>query len=797
MASELGEYRIVRAIGEGGTGVVYLAERKVGGLVAIKLLRDAWLSPARRERFSREQRTLAQLDHPSIARLYDAGALADGTPFFVMEYVDGRPLTDHCREYDKDLEERLRLFRALCEGVIHRDIKPSNVLVKRDGGIRLLDFGIAKHLESVGGGADSTRTGLRLMTPAYAAPERFRGERAGIGADVYSLGVVLYELLTSRLPLDLSNCTLQEAERRVLQENPPRPSQGPRPPGAGRWDADIDVLVLTAMHKDPRRRYRSVEELIRDIDHHLRREPLEARPDSGGYRLRKFASRNAREIAVAGAALVCAGAVFAIILVAAPTSVLRWRPDTGGAEVAAASLAVLPFEDGSEERDQAYLADGITEEIRSGFARVNGLRLAGRSSSIRVGKGKGPNVTETGRLLDVRAVLTGRVQRVGNNNLRLAAELVATKDGKLLWSQSFDRPMPEMYSVQDEITRAVTSALHLPPSRERAPSTKGHRTYDPEAYRLYLLGHYWGPRLTKVGNGRAVEYFRQALAIDAGYAPAHAELAAVLVAGTAYATSAGEVREDWRQIVAEAQKAVELAPDLSQARTIRGYVNLSRLDWHDARDDLARALELNPSDPVAHRRMGVLLSSLGRFSDGLAALRRAAELDPLDPSNWNWFCRFSAARGDFAGARKAALRSLATAPEQEDAARCLANLALLEGDPAGALAMVKDLPKGEDQLVVEALASYSLGRARQSTEATGSLITKFAHSNPLDIAIVHAWRGDRDLAFKWLDTAFEYTDDIFVTNVDPFLGSLRDDPRWTAFARRLNIPREFVAEASR
>src|SRR5712692_6081319 len=193
---EFGPYRIREVLGEGGMGVVYLAEREdLGTLVAIKLLRDAWMSPSRRERFASEQRTLAQLTHPSIARLYDADTLSDGTPWFVMEYVNGVPLTEYCLQHRSSIEERLKLFRSVCEAVqyahsravIHRDLKPSNILVQSDGAVKLLDFGIAKHLDTRATPAKQTRTGLRLMTPAYAAPEQVRGEPAGIHTDVYSL----------------------------------------------------------------------------------------------------------------------------------------------------------------------------------------------------------------------------------------------------------------------------------------------------------------------------------------------------------------------------------------------------------------------------------------------------------------------------------------------------------------------------------------------------------------------------------------------------------------------------------
>jgi eukaryotic-like serine/threonine-protein kinase len=312
----VGPYRVLRLLGEGGMGVVYLVERAdVGGRAALKLLRDAWVAPSRRARFLSEQRTLAQLDHPGIAQLHDAGTLPDGTPWFAMEYVDGVPLTEYCRAHRSGLAERLRLFRAMCEAVqhahrhavIHRDLKPSNILVKADGSVKLLDFGIAKQLEPTDPGADPTRTGLRLMTPAYAAPEQYEGRRLGVQTDVYALGVLLFELLAGKLPFDLTGLLPHEAARRVLELEPARPSQSPDGPvqtGRAGW-ADLDVLCLTAMQRDPARRYQSVEALIRDLEHHLAGEPLDARPDTLTYRAGKFLRRNARPV-IAGSAVTLA-----------------------------------------------------------------------------------------------------------------------------------------------------------------------------------------------------------------------------------------------------------------------------------------------------------------------------------------------------------------------------------------------------------------------------------------------------------------------------------------------------------
>jgi eukaryotic-like serine/threonine-protein kinase len=291
-----GPYRLVRVLGEGGAGVVYLGKRSdAGSIAAIKILRDAWLSPARRERFATEQRILARLNHSSIARLYDADTLPDGTPWFAMEYVEGVPLTDDCRSHAASLAERLALFLALCDVVqyahrqmvVHRDLKPSNILVGSDGGVKLIDFGIAVQLDMV----DPTAAGVRPMTPAYAAPEQMLGRAADVQTDVYALGAVLYELLADRPPFDVANCTPAEAERIIVETEPARVSLvGPSRRDVSRPAlSDIDTLCVTAMHKDVQRRYVSVEALRRDVAHYLRCEPLEARPDSVRRRTEKFA----------------------------------------------------------------------------------------------------------------------------------------------------------------------------------------------------------------------------------------------------------------------------------------------------------------------------------------------------------------------------------------------------------------------------------------------------------------------------------------------------------------------------
>jgi serine/threonine-protein kinase len=302
----IGKYRIIRQIGHGGMGVVFLAERDdVGGEVAIKVLENVFASPARQQRFLSEEKTLAGLKHEYIAQLHDVGILDDGTPWFAMEYVDGKAITE--LPADVSMDERLKLFRLVCKAVqyahgqmvVHRDLKPSNILVRSTGGSRtpkLLDFGISKHLGNVSDSPDPGLTG-RLMSFLYAAPEQFKG-MTSVQTDVYSLGVVLYELIAGCHPFKLRNESPLEIERMISENTPEKPSlvasrRGDRTgqPQAGTW-TDLDVLCLKTLHREPGRRYQSVEALIRDIDHYLAGQPLEARGDSVTYKLGKFAKRH-------------------------------------------------------------------------------------------------------------------------------------------------------------------------------------------------------------------------------------------------------------------------------------------------------------------------------------------------------------------------------------------------------------------------------------------------------------------------------------------------------------------------
>jgi len=635
LEQNFGPYRLTQMLGQGGMGVVYLAERDdLGSVAAIKILRDAWLSPDRRERFASEQRALAQLNHPAIARLYDADILPDGTPWFVMEYVEGVPLTTFCDEHASPIPERLHLFRAVCEAVqhahrhliVHRDLKPSNILVKPDGSVKLLDFGIAKHLDSLDGPVDRTRTGLRLMTPAYAAPEQISGDPVGICTDIYTLGVVLYELLTGRLPFDLANRTPSEAERVIVEQRPERPSAAAKEKAISRraW-ADLDVLCLTAMHIEPQRRYRTVEALIRDIDHYVVGEALEARPDTFGYRLGKYVRRNWRPVVVAAASSLAVVSLVGTALLAFRLRAPRAPP----------SVAVLYLDNLSRDTSDVYLADGLTEEITARLGKLARLRVKSRNSVRRAQSSVQGDVVTLGHALGVQYLVEGSLQRA-KTRVRVSVRLVRALDGFRIWGQEYDEPTTDVLQLEQDVAGAVATAIAgqlLPTEREALAASP---TRNLAAYDHYLRGNYYLAQRTPHAAERAIEEYALAARLDSDYVAALFGLADVYgsfldygwpyrglapesVLALGFASANRALRKD--STSAEAWLARrDLLVDL-HPRTLDGVLEADR-----------RAISSDPQSAHAYDEYGIDLAKLGDDSGAVAAWRRGLALDPDQPA---------------------------------------------------------------------------------------------------------------------------------------------------------------------
>ncbi|MDB5987711.1 MAG: protein kinase [Nevskia sp.] len=448
------------------------------------------------------------------------------------------------------------------------------------------------------------------------------------------------------------------------------------------------------------------------------------------------------------------------------------------------SIAVLPFADMSQAGDQAYFSDGMSEELLNLLSQVPELHVAGRTSSFSF-KGKNATIAEIGKALNVATVLEGSVRKAGDR-LRITAQLINVADGYHLWSQSYDRKLTDVFATQDDIAGAVADALKLKLLPAQRPSTARHHVPSFETYDHYLLGRQLLMRSEPAGYGRAVDAFRRAVASDPDYAAAYAGLAMAESFAVEESVDASLIAQGNQRAMAAAERAVALDSELGDAYSARGYLRgTNEWDWDGALADQLKAVRLDPGDSKNQLRYGYLLATLGRLPEASIALSRSVALDPLFTPAWYWLGRVKTALTDFDGARLALQRALAIDPGFQSASSYLGILALLQGDPATARRTFIEL-KRPFGLV---LAEYDLGNAAQSQRALEQLIAQHGRNGPYLIATAFAWRGDRDQAFAWLERAIAQHDpDLVSLKYDPILRKLRDDPRYRATLRKLQLP---------
>ena len=465
----------------------------------------------------------------------------------------------------------------------------------------------------------------------------------------------------------------------------------------------------------------------------------------------------------------------------APSSSIQAGTPAHGA-ITEKSIAVLPFADLSEQKDQEYFSDGLAEGLLDLLAQVPDLHVPARTSSFSF-KGKSDDIATIAQKLRVAHVLEGSVRKSGTR-LQVTVELIRADNGYHAWSKTYDRDIKDVFTVQDEIATAVVEALKakLAPTKQAS----SHRTSNPEAYNQLLLGRQFYDRGNLDDFRRAVEAYRKAIALDPNYAAAYAGL---VYAEFYVADQTGDVA-GFKRANAAAEKAVALAPDEAAGYAARGFTRAtSSWDWAGAQADFAKALALDPADISAQRRYGQLVGSLGRLPDAIAAFRDATELDPLSNPAWRDLGRYLMLSRDFAGAHEALRRALEIQPESSYALNSLGMLQLLEGKAAEALATYGKLDREAFRLSGIAMAEHTLGHAKESRLALDQLIAKHAQEAAYQIAQVYAWRGEKDKGFEWLEQAYQQSDaGLANVKIELLLAGLRDDPRYTALLRELNLP---------
>jgi TolB-like protein/tetratricopeptide (TPR) repeat protein len=762
----IGRFTLLRELAREPFSVLFeardgLLERRV----ALKVLRAGPATAGAAERVRHEAETIADLSHPNLAALFDAGRCEEG-PYLVYELLEGDRLAKRLRPEPMDPGEAVRIAlsvaRALAvahaRGVAHHELTPDRVFLCDDGAVKVLDLGVAHTF-----GHSRTEAG----SPGYVAPEQWRGAPEDERTDVFALGVLLYRLLTGQLPFP------DDAGRSASGSRPAPSVSVPEWPGLGE-------LVARMLAKDPVERPRDGAAVVEALELALADSSGSTSGSGSSVRIRRQPRLARRPAAVIGGLLLLA-------LVAGGAMLVRGRSGPGEATP---SVAVLPFTDLSAQQDQEYFSDGLAEEIINALAQLNGLRVAGRTSAFSF-RDRMDDLRSLGRQLDVANVLVGSVRRDATR-IRVTAQLVRTGDGRHLWSQTFERELTGVFAVQDEIASAVVAALEVELLRGQRPSSREYRTSDPEVYSQYLQGRRFLRRDSVAGSRLAAAAFQHAIDLDPGYAPAWAGLSYAVFYGWGNAgSSIVELDAAKQRAEQAAERAVALGPELAEAYAARGFfrVNL-RQDWAGGRADMEKALAISPGDPeVMWRFARNVLGPTGHFEEAIALARRASQLDP------NYYATWSALASLYLGlerlelARSAALRSLEIWPEQDSAPIYLATAELLEHKPEAAIAAARRSLEPVFQRQFEAVAYHDLRRPADSKAALDQLLARNSADAPFQIACVYAWRGEADKAFAWLDRALaEHDGGITDLRMEPLLHGLRGDPRYKALEKKLNLP---------
>jgi serine/threonine protein kinase/tetratricopeptide (TPR) repeat protein len=765
----LGHYRVIKRLGSGGMGEVYLAQDAVlGREVALKVLPSAVAGDSERlRRFVQEARAASALNHPNVAHLYEIGE-AGGVHFIAMEYVEGQPLAARIEAGRVERPELLSLMIQAAEaleaahekGITHRDVKPANIMVTKRGQVKVLDFGLAKINRPVGEDDETqamTQPGVVMGTMRYMSPEQALGRDVDPRSDIFSLGVVLYELAAGRQPF--AGASAAQTLDRILHA-PPDPILG--------LDADLGRILNTCLEKDRERRYPTAKELVAD----LRALQRGAEPTVAASAAVTPARRRV------GPALAAAAAALAVL------AGLGWF--WLGRDPGIHSLAVLPFANTGGNPETEYLSDGITDNLINSLSRTPGLKVAARSLAYRH-KGKDVDPRQAGQDLKVRAILTGRVTQRGEA-LTVQAELMDVSDGSQLWGQQYNRKLAEASALHDEIAREITGRLRLR-TGEAPPSSRKRYRENAEAYQAYLKGRHYAYQYSPETSRRAVEYLQQAVQLDPGYAPAYAALAEVHILGTGLSNLA----ESMLRAKAYATKAVEIDDTLAEARTALGMVKyVVEWDWAASDREFRRGIELNPNYVWAHDWYGWSLAMRGRFEEAEQELRKALELDPLSPAVSNDLADLYRVMRQPDRAIEQHRKTFEIAPDFWLAKVLLGVAHRDKGNYQAALESIDAARRIDDSdpLALATLGTVhgKAGRRAEARKVANELRarSKKQHVSPYWLAMVWAWL-DKDRAFAYLEKAYEERFWMNFLKAETGLDPLRGDPRYQDLLRRVGL----------
>ncbi|MCD9189030.1 MAG: protein kinase [Pyrinomonadaceae bacterium] len=778
IGQRVGVFELKRELGRGGMGAVYLAERADGEFdqtVAVKLIKRGMDTDLILKRFRRERQILAALNHPNIAYFLGGGSTADGLPYFVMEYIAGKPLYRFCDEKHLNINERLQIFKQICDAVqaaheiqvIHRDLKPSNILVKPDGKPKLLDFGIAKvfdaELEVTE--IEPTATQMRVMTPEYASPEQVCGGEILPASDVYSLGVILYELVTGHRPYYLKRKLPHEASRIICEETPIRPSSVAVRPSSEinepqnaerhgeRIEFDLEKIILKALRKNSGERYISAAEFAGDIDNFLEKLPVKA----------EFFESTAKSV----------------------SSVNETR-----------SIAILPlksmFFGESQSADDQYLSIGLADALVARLTNIRRIVVRPTSSVLRYAEVTA-NPFEAGRELGVNYILEGNFRRVGDR-IRVTVQLLNVSENSTRWAEKFDENFTDVLELEDVISEKVANLLLPQLTGDEKQKLERRGTNVPAAYQAYMRGRYLQNRFTGEDLYKAVECFREAIAIDPNYVLPHVGIADFYI----WASIFGHIpsNEGFPQAKTAARRALEIDDQSGESYAQLAFATLLYdWNWAEAEKLVKRSLELSPNYSFAHECYSNFLASQGRFDEAVAEIKRAEELDPLAPkamlmTSWtlyqvrNFSKGIAKARrvremvGDFPQVLLHLGNSLTNAGKLAEAVEVLQL----------AVELWKDSAMPRYMLIYALIADGKLEEAVQILNEIKELEAK-GYVKPYFLGMAYAAFDEFGEAAKWFEKAIDERNEWFIWfGIEPKLDRFRKDPHYLKLLEKTNNP---------